>query len=161
MKKGNSNPSLKTRFKKGHTPWNKSFVKKECLHCKKIFGISPCRENTAKYCSYRCGGLNSSWTKSGKEHPSWKGDDIKYAAIHNWLRSTFGKANKCESLTCNGRNSRKYTWSLLKGKEYQRKRENFWMLCYSCHTKYDFAEETKLKIGKAKKKYWANKLKNN
>ena len=79
---------------------------------------------------------------------SWKGDDVGYYGIHCWLIRTYGKANKCEHPDCK-KISNKYHWSLLKGKKYQRKRNNFWKLCSSCHVLYDITDETKFKLSKA------------
>ena len=67
---------------------------------------------------------------------NFKGDNIQKGGIHDWLRNKFGKANKCENKNCKNL-SKKYDWSLLKGKKYKRIRNNFWMLCRSCHNKYD------------------------
>lgn len=65
----------------------------------------------------------------------------EYDKIHYWLRRTFGSATKCEDENCQ-KKSKTYQWALLKGKEYIKKRENFIQLCKSCHTKYDFTEES-------------------
>ena len=67
---------------------------------------------------------------------SWKGDDVGYAGIHNWLEREFGKASRCENIKCLKKSS-VHEWALLKNKSYTRKRDNFWMLCKSCHKKYD------------------------
>jgi hypothetical protein len=66
---------------------------------------------------------------------------IEYQKIHKWLRNTFGYANKCESLQCNHK-SRVFEWALIKGAEYEYKRSNFFMLCRSCHIKYDRTQES-------------------
>ena len=73
---------------------------------------------------------------------NWKGDKVKYSGIHQWLYSKFGKASMCESLDCKGR-SNNYNWAKLKGVKYERKRENFWQLCISCHRKYDGVKANK------------------
>ena len=74
----------------------------------------------------------------GKNSGTWKGDKVGYQGIHIWLRKTFGKANKCEICGLTNTAKKKYFhWALLKGKTYQRKRENFWMLCLKCHRHYD------------------------
>ena len=83
----------------------------------------------------------------GEKHFNWKGDKIGYGAVHMWLRSTYGKANKCENPDCvyPRKNDRKelliapkrFEYALLRGKKYSRKRENFIMMCASCHRKYD------------------------
>jgi len=88
--------------------------------------------------------------RSGPNHPNWK-DLPDSGPIHMWLRKNFGDANKCENLHCYyvdiyGFKPR-YEWSLLRGKKYEKKRENFWMLCKSCHFKYDLIPQ----------KRWPNK----
>jgi len=72
----------------------------------------------------------------GEKSPRWTGDKIKYGGIHQWLRNKFEKSNKCENTNCE-KKSNHYHWALLKGKKCERKRENFWILCVSCHMKYD------------------------
>lgn len=59
-----------------------------------------------------------------------------YGAIHKWLRRHYGNANKCESSTCNDK-SNIYQWALRKGKKHEYERDNYIMLCASCHAKYD------------------------
>ena len=59
-----------------------------------------------------------------------------YYSIHHWLRKFFGKADVCENPTCK-RKSNIYQWALLKDKEHDYKRENYWKLCLPCHKKYD------------------------
>ena len=76
----------------------------------------------------------------GEDNHKWKGDDVGYNGIHHWLNKKFGKACKCEHPECKGL-SKNFEWSLIKGKEYERKRENYWMLCCSCHHKYDITEK--------------------
>jgi len=77
-----------------------------------------------------------------KNH-KWLGDNVGYGGIHDWLQSRFGYADKCENrendilnFNCS-KKSNNYDWALLKGLKYERKRENFIMLCHSCHLKYD------------------------
>lgn len=75
--------------------------------------------------------------KRGKDHPFWK-EEVTYKSLHGWLNKTFGKAIKCEKCgkTKSGK-SKTFGWALLKGRKYEKKRENFWMLCRSCHNTYD------------------------
>lgn len=61
----------------------------------------------------------------------------EYSTIHHWLRSHYGSASKCEEETCKG-DSKHYQWSLIYGHKYEKKRENFRMLCGSCHMRYDY-----------------------
>lgn len=82
-----------------------------------------------------------------KKNFNWKGDNIKYSGIHFWLRRRYGRANLCENRENNilnfrcSNNSNHYDWALIKGKEYKRNRNNFMMLCHSCHLKYDKEKE--------------------
>lgn len=68
----------------------------------------------------------------------------EYTLIHMWLKQQFGRANKCE--LC-GRTEVPvgkavyFHWAKLKGKPYARERNNFWMLCFKCHKRYDVTEE--------------------
>lgn len=83
----------------------------------------------------------------GSLNGTWKGDKAGYVAIHSWLKSNFGKPTKCENKLCvypriNAGNKvvkfpKRFTWALLKGKKYSHNRNNFIMLCMSCHKKYD------------------------
>ena len=85
--------------------------------------------------------LNKKITNSG----------ITYNSLHWWLRREFGSATKCEHPNCS-RQSPFFQWALLKGKEYERKRENFWQLCRGCHFKYDLKayQKNKFDIGRLK-----------
>lgn len=87
-------------------------------------------------------------------------DSNEYRRVHGWLSYNFGTAKRCESPTCSGE-SKKYQYALIKGKEYSKVRENFMMLCISCHLKYDWdeskrtsmriwTEERKRKISKSR-----------
>lgn len=59
-----------------------------------------------------------------------------YFAIHKWLKQHFGKADRCEGSACNGK-SKNYYWAKIQDCTYEHKRENFIMLCASCHRLYD------------------------
>lgn len=91
---------------------------------------------------------NVTWNKgrkfpelTGANSPVWQ-KKPGYFPIHSWLLREFGKAVQCEASWCKGI-SQSYEWALLKGKKYERKRENFWALCKSCHRKYDMSEQEK------------------
>lgn len=78
-----------------------------------------------------------------EKNNKWMGDNVGYMGIHLWLRSRYGDADRCENRENNILNfkckriTNNYNWALIKGKKYERKRENFMMLCCSCHLKYD------------------------
>lgn len=84
---------------------------------------------------------------------NWVGDKVGYFGIHDWLIKNFGKANKCENLACK-KISKIFQWAKLNDKEYERRRENFCMLCVSCHNIYDMTIEKRNKISSALKNYY-------
>lgn len=61
-------------------------------------------------------------------------DDSKNA-VHLWLKNNFGKAKECE--WCGRKRGLLFQWAKVRGKRYQKKRQNFWQLCVSCHANYD------------------------
>ena len=63
-----------------------------------------------------------------------------YCAIHKWLYKHYGKANKCENPLCK-KLSFQFQWAKKKGCDYEHKRENFIMLCQTCHRNYDHTPE--------------------
>ena len=88
-------------------------------------------------------------THKGELNPNWKGGVKRsfggvscglYNTIHPWLRNNYGKATRCENKDCKNI-STNYQWSKLSNKKYEKKRENFWQLCVSCHKKYDLNYE--------------------
>ena len=156
-------------FQKGHP----SYIKKappnyrNCLRCGTQFIATNVQlsKGWGKYCSRNCS--NKAVRRTGEQLYNWKGDKVGYSALHDWLALHYGKANKCENPNCLG-TSQKFQWSLLKHKKYERKRENFWMLCARCHVHYDntipyvskgvpVPKERRLKISKTLKKYYANR----
>ena len=101
--------------------------------------------------------MRKAWNKglkmpqiSGKNNYQWK-ENPGYFALHNWLKNYYGKASKCENLNCQHQNPKRFEWALLKDKDYERKRENFIQLCCSCHRKYDYTDEQRIKSKLANK----------
>lgn len=77
--------------------------------------------------------------------------DKEYFRIHSWLIYNHGKASKCENELCTSVNPKRFEWALLRGKEYKRDRNNYIQLCPSCHRKYDYTLEQKVKQSKTRK----------
>ena len=75
---------------------------------------------------------------SGSRNGMWKGDNVGYFAIHDWLNSYFNK-DKCEFC---GRIQNLH-WANKDGR-YKRNREDYFILCSKCHKKYDW--NTKIKF---------------
>lgn len=76
--------------------------------------------------------------------------ESQYVVIHAWMRKNYGSADRCEMESCNGK-SKKFYWAKRQGFPYTKNRENFWMLCASCHTKYDFKPEAGARISAAQR----------
>ncbi len=72
-----------------------------------------------------------------------------YCAIHKWLVNHYGKADRCENPSCDGR-SKTYQWALRPGHEHAHDRTYYQMLCASCHRRQDqkpeWAQKQRLKI---------------
>ena len=73
--------------------------------------------------------------KTGKNNPNWKGDDVKYDAVHAWIRKYKGKPTYCEDIDCEGR-FKKYHWANI-DHQYRRNLDDYISLCAFCHKKYD------------------------
>jgi len=76
-----------------------------------------------------------------------KGDFATANAFHFWLRTHFGHADHCELCGENGdKPHRFYHWANISNPghlphQYSRKREDYMMLCASCHRKLDQTTE--------------------
>ena len=92
-------------------------------------------KNTRKY-----------WT--GEKNKAWKGDRVKYRALHYWVEQWKGKPKKCEK--CGTKKAKKYEWANVSGK-YKRTLSDWIRLCTGCHLKMDFTEERRaeIQIGRA------------
>jgi|SRR5882672_11004893 len=74
---------------------------------------------------------------NGNNNPNWRGDRIGIIGIHIWLRKHFKKKMICEFCGFKTNNTLRIDWAKIKGKDYERNRDNFMELCRSCHAKYD------------------------
>lgn len=75
--------------------------------------------------------------KRGKDHPFWKGDDVSYSSLHEWLVKYKPSVECCEE--CGKK--RKLDIANISG-EYRRDVDDYKWLCRSCHKKKDFNYET-------------------
>lgn len=112
-----------------------SFICKECGDSfERYVRKSHIAKGRGKYCSRVCFHRAHGTNMNGRILK----EKLTYGSLHDWLGKKFGSANKCENEKCEGR-SVTYQYALKKGCEYERKRENFFMLCRVCHYKYDGA----------------------
>jgi hypothetical protein len=68
----------------------------------------------------------------GKFNPQWKGDNVKYDALHAWIRRHKIKPTVCEICKI----KKPYDLANISGK-YKRDINDFQWLCRSCHMKSD------------------------
>lgn len=87
----------------------------------------------------RLGVLNNRYgigAGKGKDHPMWKGDKVKYHALHSWVERELGKPTTCEHCGKVSNNRRIMQWA-NKSRKYYRDLKDWLPLCMSCHYKYD------------------------
>lgn len=65
---------------------------------------------------------------------AWKGDDVSYTGLHNWVRRYLGTPSKCSE--CNTETAPKYEWANI-SKTYRRELDDWVRLCKPCHMRFD------------------------
>lgn len=70
----------------------------------------------------------------GDKHFLWKGDDVGYVALHNWVRRRLGTPRYCAY--CEAEDKLVYHWANI-SHAYKRDLSDWIRLCVSCHSKYD------------------------
>ena len=75
----------------------------------------------------------------GELNPSWKGENAAYRSIHSWVVRNWGKAYLCQVCDKNNACFEGYDWANLDHK-YSRNRNDWMMMCRSCHLKHDYKE---------------------
>lgn len=71
---------------------------------------------------------------SGENHFAWKGDNVGYDALHDWVANKLGRPQRCEH--CKNTTKKRYEWANI-SKEYKRDLSDWIRLCKSCHNKFD------------------------
>ena len=66
----------------------------------------------------------------GEKHWAWKGDEVGYDALHDWVNKQLGKAEYC-SIDRN-HEAPLYYWANKSG-QYLRDLNDWWSLCPSCN----------------------------
>ena len=131
---GKKRPDLK-----GRPSWNRGFdsrISKNCLKCNKSFLIYP-SESRIKYCSQNCvpKGLNKA-----ENNGMWKGEDVGYKGLHQWVSRNLGKPSKCER--CGTINAKRFEWA-NRSRKYLRDLSDWIRLCKSCH---QYCDANKIKL---------------
>lgn len=110
-------------------PFHKMGENRICPICSKEFYVKRCHilKGGGKYCSQLCGAIAKRNIPEEK-HSSWKGNNVGYGALHDWVRKHKGKATKCEKC----KKETKCHWHNVDGK-YNRNLNDFISLCPSCH----------------------------
>lgn len=138
----------------------------KCKLCEKEFYTTPLKisKGRGKYCSMSCRSKIAIYKslavrrkntpednkrisefmrkrfKDETKHPRWKGDDVGYFGLHDWIEKHYGRPKECEVCGLNDP-KRKYHWANLTN--YKRDRNDFKRMCVSCHRKYDYRRKNK------------------
>ena len=67
-----------------------------------------------------------------EEHPNWKGDEVGYMALHQWVYARKERTGICQQCGAEGVTE----FANVSG-EYRRDVEDFIELCVPCHRRYD------------------------
>jgi hypothetical protein len=81
-------------------------------------------------------GRRKEFALYGAENSRWKGDNVGYRALHNWVARHLGKPQRCDHCGNNQQRHRQYHWA-NKSKKYKRELVDWLRLCASCHKKFD------------------------
>lgn len=91
------------------------------------------KEGRGKYCSRPC-AYKYRTVISGSLHHNWRGDNVGYSALHQWVKRHLGAPNKCTA--CGTTNAKQFEWANISG-NYKRSTDDWIRLCGSCHNKHD------------------------
>lgn len=73
---------------------------------------------------------------SGENNYAWKGENVSYRGLHQWVRRKIGIPKKCKHCGKNRTTPCSIQWANIDGK-YRRCVEDFIALCVSCHKIHD------------------------
>lgn len=73
---------------------------------------------------------------TGEESCNWKGEDILYGSMHDWVRSWKGVPTTCEGCGKTGFKRSQIHWA-NKDHKYRKILDDYIRLCAKCHWSYD------------------------
>lgn len=71
----------------------------------------------------------------GEDNPKWKGDEVGYVPLHQWVTRHKGAPKKCEVCSIE-REDKVYDWANI-DHEYKRDLNDYFRVCRPCHRAYD------------------------
>lgn len=99
----------------------------------KLKGRKLSEETRKRMSQSRVGKMNFPKPK-GEKSALWKSDNITYGRMHDWVRESWGSANRCEH--CETKTAKIYDWANI-SQEYHRERNDWKQLCRKCHDIFD------------------------
>jgi hypothetical protein len=119
---GSKNRELTIKKHKERIPWNKGKKGRCVVH-------SDLEERRKRMVLIGKSNLG----KTGEKAHQWKGDDVGYFALHQWVYKNKGKPKECSF--CKTKEG-KIQWANVSW-EYKRDLNDFMPLCVECHRGYD------------------------
>jgi len=110
--------------------------KPKCMDCEIQISYykKRCKSCNGKWI-YKNGGGLGTWTKhnyTSQNNHAWKGDNVGYTALHEWVRKRLNR-ERCYHCDTNKRK----IYAANKSGNYRRNLNDWIPLCNPCHTKYD------------------------
>ena len=90
-------------------------------------------------------GKNRVSSLQNEKHPGWKGENVSYISLHQWVGRKLGTPSKCEHCNKEGFTKQQINWA-NKSHEYKRDLTDWLRLCVSCHRRYDISFKLSHKI---------------
>lgn len=81
------------------------------------------------------GKKNPQYGKTDEKSMHWKGDEVGYFGVHDWLTKHYGQPKYCSNCGSKDKDKR-YEWANISG-QYKRTINDFVRLCKKCHNDYD------------------------
>jgi len=92
-------------------------------------------EAREKMAESKRGERNPGYGKTEELSPNWKGDEVGYFGVHDWMTTHYGQPIGCDDCGTDDPVKR-YEWANISG-EYRRDRSDFRRLCKKCHNDFD------------------------